>query len=97
METDLEKLLDLSELASNEEVKNRFQRLATVLFENHHIQKGDVLYDFLEIEFYYYSREHRDIITYPRTANAGEWFFHMSGVDITFKAKANTEKSQAVK
>ncbi|MBP1615403.1 MAG: aguA 2 [Bacteroidetes bacterium] len=92
METDLEKLLDLSELASDEEVKNRFEQLATILFENHHIQKGDVLYDFLEIEFYYYSREHIDIITYPRTANAGEWFFHMSGVDITFKSKSEYRK-----
>lgn len=97
METDLEKLLDLSELASDKEVKNRFEQLATVLFRNHHIQKGDVRYDFLEIEFYYYSREHRDIVTYPRTANVGECFFHMSGVDITFKSESEYRKEPSSK
>lgn len=55
------------------------------LFHNYHIVKGDNTYGFLEIEFYFYSPNHRDLITYPRNGRKpGMWFFHMSGVDITF-------------
>ena len=43
-----------------------------------------VTYHFMEIEFYYCSPKHPDVITYPRRAHAGDWFFHNSGVDICF-------------
>lgn len=63
-----------------------FKELAKIILENVIIKKGDNLYIPREIEFYLYSSKHRDIITYPRNSCGGEWFFHPSGVDITFES-----------
>ncbi|MDR0995019.1 MAG: hypothetical protein LBL81_01870 [Tannerella sp.] len=74
-----------------EQVANKFNEIANELFKYWHIEKGNDCYDFLEIEFYYYSKEHPDYITYPRDTKAGLWFFHPSGVDITFESKSDYE------
>jgi hypothetical protein len=57
------------------------------------IRKGNDIYYFAEIEFYYHSEKHKDIKdngkdtnVYLRTANVGEWFTHLSGVDIAFES-----------
>lgn len=50
------------------------------------IVKGDSYYQIGEIEFYYYSPNHKDIITYPRHCFQGLWFFHSSGVDLTIQS-----------
>jgi hypothetical protein len=67
--------------------ESRFEEIAKILFQEYHIQKGTDTYDFLEIEFYYYTEAHKDVITYPRTSPAGKWFFHKSGVDITLASE----------
>ena len=67
-------------------VEDWFKELADALFQNIQIRKGDKYYRFTNIEFYLYNDKHRDIITYPRISDGGEWFFHASGVDITFKS-----------
>lgn len=83
---DLQSLLKcLNEKSTQNEIENVFSVIANKLFSNYHIVKGENTYDFLEIEFYFYSPNHRDLITYPRNGRkSGMWFFHMSGVDITF-------------
>ncbi len=63
-----------------------FECIAMKLFREYHIQKGKDRYDFLEIEFYYYAQGHEDIITYPRRVEKGKWYFHASGVDISFES-----------
>ena len=63
-----------------------FRTIAEKLMCNYVIQKGKQQYKIVEIEFYFYSREHQDVITYPRKMEAGRWFFHSSGVDLTFKS-----------
>ena len=55
------------------------------------IVKGDFYYQIGEIEFYYYSPNHKDIITYPRNCFQGLWFFHQSGVDLTIQSKVDGE------
>lgn len=87
---DLKKLLDLSQLHTEEEIKKRFETLANELLMNYQIKKGNDSYKFLEIEFYYCTKGHLDLMTYPRNADAGMWFFHNSGVDITFKSTTNS-------
>ena len=82
---ELQRLLNLRDV-NVEELENRFKDLAQLLFQEYHIQKGNEIYDFHEIEFYYYTNGHRDAITYPRITEAGKWFFHQSGVDLTFKS-----------
>ena len=83
---DLQSLLTrLDAISTQEKIIEVFDEIANKLFRNYHIVKGDDTYEFLEIEFYFYSPNHRDLITYPRNGRKpGMWFFHMSGVDITF-------------
>ncbi|MDE6629895.1 MAG: hypothetical protein K2K11_00525 [Bacteroidales bacterium] len=56
------------------------------LMSNYVIQKGSDLYEIIEAEFYYYSHSHPDITVYERKMDGGRYFFHQSGVDITFKS-----------
>ena len=78
--------------STQEDIKMVFSIIAAKLLSNYHIVKGESTYDFLEIEFYFYSPKHRDLITYPRNSNKpGMWFFHMSGVDITFGSDDNKD------
>jgi len=65
----------------------KFKEIADILLYGTSIQKGGRKYRITDIEFYWYSDEHRDIITYPRTCDAGMWFFHASGVDLSFESK----------
>lgn len=81
--SELKDLLNLSSLKSTKEIEGRFEDIAEKLLIEYQIKKGDICYDILEIEFYYYSKNHPDIITYPRNSKGGEWFFHESGVDLT--------------
>lgn len=63
-----------------------FNDIASLLMNNYVISKCDNIYEFIDIEFYLCSPEHPDVITYPRTIKAGQWFFHPSGVDLTFES-----------
>lgn len=85
--TSLKTLLNLKDLRTTDKIEQRFEKIANELFKNYHIQKGALVYDFSEIEFYYYCKGHEDIITYPRNAQAGDWFFHNSGLDLTLESK----------
>lgn len=57
------------------------------------IIKGETEYRIREIEFYLFRPDYQDYVTYPRTCNAGDWFFHNSGVDIAFQSKSSTPKA----
>ena len=76
----------------------KFQHLASILLHDVAILKGNKKYRLTDIEFYFYCPNHQDIITYPRNSKAGEWFFHSSGVDLSFESnvpmreKASTGK-----
>lgn len=69
-----------------EKVQDYFNDLAKLLMDGYVIVKGDIEYEIVEIEFYLFSKDHPDIITYPRKMSAGKWFFHQSGVDLTFES-----------
>lgn len=60
--------------------------LAEALMSQFWIAKGSRHYWITDLEFYLYTDRHKDIITYPRKCKAGKWFFHASGVDITFES-----------
>lgn len=83
---ELRELLDLSNVAISD-IEGRFHKIAELLFQEYCIKKGKDQYNFLEIEFYYYTKYFEDIITYPRNVRSGKWFFHDSGVDLTFESK----------
>ena len=69
-----------------EELDNVFKDVATKLMSEFAIKKGDDYYQMVEIEFYWFSPNHRDLSVYPRKSEAGNWFLHPSGVDITLKS-----------
>ncbi len=92
----IEKLQELLQIKNVEDVKKQFEEIANMLFQDFHIEKEGVRYDFLEVEFYFYSEKHPDFITYPRNTKAGEWFFHMSGVDISFESKKEEREGKEV-
>lgn len=99
---DLKEKLDPKNI-ENCEYSKYFDELANMLMKHFVIAKGDDKYELVEIEFYLFTPEHQDVITYPRKIvksenpdsgnkedklipmEAGQWFFHQSGVDITFK------------
>ncbi|MCR5453474.1 MAG: hypothetical protein K6F33_00605 [Bacteroidales bacterium] len=63
--------------------------IAKNLFCNYGIKCGEKIFRFAEIEFYYYEKgkweEDWNKVTYPRNNyEAGELFFHLSGMDICF-------------
>lgn len=88
MERALAGLFDIREIKAGKEAE-RFLEIATELMAGYCIKKGGDLYEFCELEFYLYAPFHRDIITYPRNAEAGDWLFHNSGVDLCFGSVPN--------
>lgn len=83
-------LVELLERVNDSSVKDNafeiFKEIATELMSKFAIKKGDDYYQMVEIEFYWYSHNHRDLSVYPRKSEAGNWFLHPSGVDITLKS-----------
>ena len=79
----------------HDDIKAKFGEIAKILLTKTAIKKGDKLYYITDIEFYLYCDNHKDIITYPRNCLAGEWFFHDSGVDISFVSNAEFEEGKA--
>ena len=80
----MKELLRIDSMASKEAIVKRFEELAKILFNEYEIIKRGIHYDFLEIEFYFFNSNHKDDATYERTIKEGRWFFHPSGVDISF-------------
>lgn len=70
--------------------KRYFEDIAKLLMNNCVITKCGINYEIVEVEFYLFTPDHQDVITYPRKLSAGQWFFHQSGVDLTFES--NTEQ-----
>lgn len=79
-----------------EDLKNKFEEIAKKLFTEYYIEKNGIKYYFMELEFYYYCDNHKDFITYPRYAEAGDWFFHASGVDICFDSNLEYDENDKI-
>lgn len=77
---------------NSENVQEIFERIAKNLLNNFCIKCGETTTYFLEeIEFYYYKEGvWCDSITYKREGyNVGDFFYHLSGVDICFNCRTN--------
>lgn len=74
-------------------IEKRFEQIAKMLFERFAIQKGEKKYLFKEIEFYFYNKNHRDIITHPRESKPLCWYINdFGGIDLNFGSKIRYEK-----
>lgn len=86
---DLKKILGkeiLDRCVTDAAYQEAFKEIADILLNKTAIRKGHKVYYIKDVEFYLYKDCHRDIITYPRTCEAGQWFFHSSGIDISFES-----------
>lgn len=81
----------------NEILKNGYQKtfdkIAKILLNKVAIRKGEKIFYIKDIEFYLYENNHRDIVTYPRICKAGQWFFHPSGIDISFESSVDVKSN----
>lgn len=85
MITKLKELMSLNAEMSAAEIESQFTQIAKLLFENFAIQKGEKIYLFKEIEFYFYNKHHRDIITHPRFSDSLCWYINdFGGIDLNF-------------
>lgn len=94
---DLDKLFSKVDLIKKEDdAQSIFGEIANGLFNNYCLKKGEIEFRFLEIEFYYYSQCHEDLVydeydkpkpfVYPRACiKNGQFMLHASGLDICFK------------
>ena len=80
---DLFKLMSLDANINTTGIEERFEQIAKMLFESFAIQKGEKKYLFKEIEFYFYNKNHRDIITHPRVSKPLCWYINdFGGIDL---------------
>ena len=91
----LQQLMTLDANMNTVDVESRFEQIAKMLFEDFAIQKGDTVYLFKEIEFYFYNKNHRDIITYPRSSKPLCWYDNrFGGIDLNFKSNIECRESK---
>ena len=82
---ELIKLMTLDDIMNTSDIEERFEQIAKMLFESFAIQKGEMVYLFKEIEFYFYNKNHRDIITHPRVSKPLCWYVNdFGGIDLNF-------------
>jgi len=88
----LRQLMTLDADINTPEIELRFEQIAKMLFESFAIQKGEKKYLFKEIEFYFYNKNHRDIITHPRVSKSLCWYVNdFGGIDLNFASSIKRE------
>ncbi len=79
-------------LNSTGEIPASFSAIAERLLKNYKLQVNESWYRLLDIEFYYYAEGlYEDVYAHKHEAQleAGKWYFHGSGIDITFGDRRN--------
>lgn len=74
-------------------IKASFNRIAKEIFSSA-IKVNNHILGITEIEFYFWSDEHKDYTTHEHSRNAGEWRMHNQGLDITLQAEGNNKSGQ---
>lgn len=88
----LRKLMTLDANIDTTGIEKCFEQIAKMLFERFAIQKCEKKYLFKEIEFYFYNKNHRDIITHPRVSKPLCWHVNdFGGIDLNFESKIKFE------
>lgn len=72
--------------ASAQAISDDLERIAKQLFNNYLLRVNDSYYRLIDIEFYLHSKGHEDTYTHGHDLQkqTGRWYFHRSGIDITF-------------
>lgn len=75
------------DIRTRETVESSFERVANLLFTDYILVVNHDYYRLLDIEFYYYAvGTFEDVYAHKHEAQLqmGKWYFHGSGIDITF-------------
>ena len=96
---ELIKLLEnpFDDVTTKEAFQTKCEEIATKLFNDYCINCNGKKFYFAEIEFYYWQKdkwnEKWNQVTYARDGyEAGDLFFHLSGIDICFKSSYSEAK-----
>lgn len=88
----LRQLITLDANINISDIEERFEQIAKMLFNCFAIQKGNTIYLFKEIEFYFYNKNHRDIITHSRVSKPLCWYVNdFGGIDLNFSSSIKRE------
>jgi hypothetical protein len=88
----LRQLMTLDIGMNTAEIELRFEQIAKMLFNCFAIQRGNAIYLFKEIEFYFYNKNHRDIITHSRVSKPLCWYVNdFGGIDLNFASSIKRE------
>lgn len=88
----LRDLMTLDANMNTSDIESRFEQIAKMLFESFVIQKDGKNCLFKEIEFYFYNKNHRDIITHPRISKPLRWYVNgFGGIDLNFDSNIKRE------
>lgn len=90
--TEIQQMLNrVHDIMAEDEAQGIFSEVAEFLFTKCMIKKGDEIFRFLEIEFYYNNPNHVDTFVYKgRQCHVpGAFLIHDSGVDICFANQNN--------
>lgn len=94
----LKALMSINAEMDTLQLEERFKQIAHMLFNDLAIQTVKGLYLFKEIEFYVYNKQHRDIITHPRSSKALCWYINdFGGIDLNFDSRIDLEKVKSQK
>lgn len=89
----LKYLLCLTSEADTDYLSKRFDMIAEMLFKNVAIRKGEDIFLFADVEFYFYNKHHKDIITHPRNCESMQWYVNdFGGIDLSFKSETKVER-----
>lgn len=70
---ELKRLLSISGKSDSESYFDYFKRIAEILMNNCVLSKCTNSYEIVEIEFYLFTTDHQDVITYLCQLSAGQW------------------------
>jgi hypothetical protein len=79
----------LNESSTVDEIKSVFSELAEILLFESYIETTHGDYRIVELEFYFYNKNHQDCVTINRSEDEGMWWLHEWGVDLSFKSSLN--------
>ncbi len=74
-------------------VVQSFDRIARELFFNYSLKINDEMIEFIDLEFYFYSKNHPDTKTLSHKKETGELEAHRFGIDISlFRGEKNKDE-----
>lgn len=89
----LEQLLSVNNDITEDDIVKTFNNSAELLLGHIAIKRGEEIYLFSDIEFYFYNQYHKDIITHPRNCGAMQWYVNdFGGIDLTFKSSTPVKR-----